>query len=127
VYVGTGEGDTDAIFASRLVNALPCYKGVGPIRSDDGGGSWYSEPSNPSLAGYSFYQIAVDPADRDHCVAATSNGLYERIPASGGGYQWQQRRTGIHSSVVATSSGGVTNWFAAAWSDKVYTSTGGTN
>ena len=111
--------------ASELVNALPCYKGVGPIRSDDGGATWNSEPSAPSLAGYSFYQIAVDPADRDHCVAATTNGLYERIPASSG-YQWQQRRTGVHSSVVATSSGGVTQWFAAAWGDKVYTSMNGT-
>jgi hypothetical protein len=50
VYVGTGEGDTDAIFNSRLVDALPCYRGVGPIRSDDGGATWNSEPSNPSLA-----------------------------------------------------------------------------
>ncbi|MGO9266259.1 MAG: hypothetical protein ACLQBA_15505 [Candidatus Binataceae bacterium] len=127
VYVGTGEGDTDAIFQSRLVDALPCYRGVGPIRSDDGGATWNSEPSNPSLAGYSFYQIAVDPANRDHCVAATSNGLYERIPAGGGSYQWQQRRTGSHSSVVVTSSGGVTQWFAGAWAGSVYTSTDGTN
>jgi len=129
VYVGTGEGDTDAIFSSRLVDALPCYKGVGPIRSDDGGVTWNSEPSNPSLAGYSFYEIAVDPADRDHCVAATSNGLYERIPipGGGGGYQWQQRRTGVHSSVLATSTGGNTYWFAAAWADQVYTSTDGAN
>ena len=125
VYVGTGEGDTDSIFSFRLVNALPCYKGVGPIRSDDGGATWNSEPSTPSLAGYSFYQIAVDPADRDHCVAATTNGLYERIPA-GGGYQWRQRRTGVHSSVVVTSSGGVSQWFAAAWGDKVYASVDGT-
>jgi len=129
VYVGTGEGDTDAIFASRLVNALPCYMGVGPIRSDDGGATWNSEPSNPSLAGFSFYQIAVDPANSDHCVAATSNGLYERIPISGGGgsYQWQQRRGGVHSSVVVTSSGGATQWFAGAWADQVYTSMDGTN
>jgi hypothetical protein len=127
VYVGTGEGDTDSIFAARLVNALPCYRGVGPIRSDNGGGTWNPEPSNPSLAGYSFYQIAVDPADRDHCVAATSNGLYERIPIGGGNYQWQQRRTGSHSSVVVTSTGGVTQWFAGAWGDQVYTSMDGTN
>jgi len=37
VYVGTGEGDTDALFAQRVVNALPAYRGIGPIRSDDGG------------------------------------------------------------------------------------------
>jgi len=127
IYVGTGEGDTDSIFSFRLVSYLPCYRGVGPIRSDDGGQTWNSEPSNPSLAGYSFYQIAVDPADRDHCVAATSNGLYERVSAGGSNYQWQQRRTGSHSSVVVTSTGGVTQWFAAAWGDQVYSSTDGTN
>jgi len=125
VYVGTGEGDTDFIFSDRLVEALPCYHGVGPIRSDDGGVTWVSEASNPSLAGYAFYQVAVDPADRDHCVAATSNGLYERI-STGGTYQWQQRRTGRHSSVVVTSNAGVTQWFAAAWGDEVYTSMDGT-
>src|SRR5665213_1500287 len=37
VYVGTGEGDTNAFFSQRIVNALPSYRGIGPIRSDDGG------------------------------------------------------------------------------------------
>jgi hypothetical protein len=125
VYVGTGEGDTDAIFTSRLVNALPAYRGVGPIRSDDGGVTWNSEASSPSLAGFSFYQIAVDPANRDHCVAATTNGLYERTP-SGGAYVWQQRMAGDFSSVAATSLGGVTQWFAAQWGGSVYSSSNGT-
>jgi hypothetical protein len=100
VYVGTGEGDTDAIFAARIVNALPAYRGIGPVRSDDGGASWVQETSSPSLSGFSFFKIAVDPADREHCVAATSNGLYERVPA-GGAFTWTQRRTAVHSSVVA--------------------------
>jgi hypothetical protein len=124
VYVGTGEGDTDAIFAFRLVNALPTYRGIGPILSDDGGLTWVQESSSPSLAGFSFYQIAVDPADREHCVAATTNGLYERVP-SGGGFTWTQRQTGIHTSVIVTSSGGTTRWFAAKNADVVYTSTDG--
>jgi len=38
VYVGTGEGDTSQLFRARIVNALPAYRGVGPLRSDDGGG-----------------------------------------------------------------------------------------
>ena len=100
IYVGTGEGDTDSVFNFRLVFALPCYHGVGPIRSDDGGVTWNSEASSPSLAGYAFYQIAVDPADRDHCVAATSSRLYERVSAGGGAYQWQQRRSGAHTSLA---------------------------
>jgi hypothetical protein len=125
VYVGTGEGDTDAIFGFRLVNALPAYRGIGPIRSDNGGANWVQEPSSPSLAGFSFFQIAVDPADRDHCVAATSNGLYERVPDAGGGFTWTRRRAGVHTSVIATSSGGTTRWFAAANADRVYSSTNG--
>jgi photosystem II stability/assembly factor-like uncharacterized protein len=99
IYVGTGEGDTDGIFSSRIVNALPAYRGIGPIRSDDGGASWVQEQSTPSLAGFSFFKIAVDPTDREHCVAATSNGLYERVP-SGGGFAWTRRRNGVHTSVV---------------------------
>ena len=94
VYVGTGEGDTDNLFANRIVNALPAYRGIGPIRSDDGGLTWVNEPSSPSLAGFSFFQIAVDPADPEHCVAATTNGLYERVPAAAGGSEWQRRRNG---------------------------------
>ena len=125
VYVGTGEGNTDAIFAFRIVGALPAYRGIGPIRSDDGGLNWQTETSSPSLAGFSFFQIAVDPANREHCVAATSNGLYERVP-SGGAFTWTRRRTGIHTSVIVTSSGGATRWFAAANAGLVFTSTTGT-
>jgi len=125
VYVGTGEGDVDAIFSSRITGALPAYRGIGPIRSDNGGGTWVLETSTPSLAGFAFYQIAVDPADPDHCVAATTNGLYERTPASGGGFQWVRRRTGRHSSVVVARTGGVTSWFAGVFGGAVFTSADG--
>ena len=36
VYVGTGEGDTDALFAQRIVNALPAYRGIGPSAATTG-------------------------------------------------------------------------------------------
>ena len=117
--------DTDALFASRIVNALPAYRGIGPIRSDDGGLTWAPEPSTPSLEGFAFFQIAVDPADPDHCVAATTNGLYERVPGTGGGFEWIRRRTGRHSSVVVARAAGVTNWFAAEFGGNVFRSTTG--
>ncbi len=63
--------------------------------------------------------------DPDHCVAATTNGLYERVPAAGGGFEWLQRRTGSHSAVVIARTGGVTNWFAAQFSGGVFVSTSG--
>ena len=90
VYVGTGEGDTNAIFSARVVSALPCYRGVGALRSDDGGGTWVNEPTasgSPTLAGAAFFSLAVDPANRENVVAATNVGLYRR-ELSGSTYQW---------------------------------------
>jgi photosystem II stability/assembly factor-like uncharacterized protein len=129
VYAGTGEGDVSDIFSQRFLSYLPCYRGVGPVRSDDGGSTWHTEAiaaGSPSLAGQSFYELAVDPGDRDNVVGATSAGLYHREPDGIGGYQWAQVRTGVHSDVVAARSGSTTTFFAAAWGDQVYSSPDGT-
>jgi hypothetical protein len=118
VYVGTGEGDTYALFANRIVNALPAYRGIGPIRSDDGGLNWIVEetvPGSPSLAGQAFFALAVDPGNRENVVAATTSGLYQRIIQADGSPGWIARRPGVHSSVVVASSAGVTKFFAAEW------------
>ena len=72
VYVGTGEGDTLQLFRSRVTRALPSYRGVGVIRSDDGGMNWVSEPSSPELAGEAFFALALDPSNRENVVAATT-------------------------------------------------------
>jgi photosystem II stability/assembly factor-like uncharacterized protein len=129
VYVGTGEGDTWAIFRSRIINALPAYRGIGPIRSDDGGVKWAVESvatGSPALAGQAFFSLAVHPTDRENVVAATSNGLYQRVRrASGAGYEWVQRRTKVHSSVVVASKGATTKFFAADWSGGVVSSADG--
>lgn len=125
VYVGTGEGATDQMFARRVTSALPSYRGVGPILSRDGGETWESESSTPDLAGFAFYALAVDPEDGDHVVAATTNGLYERVPSQDGGFHWLRRRKGVHSSVVVTSGGGQTRFYAAEWGEEVYQSSDG--
>jgi hypothetical protein len=127
VYVGTGEGETHDIFAARIVSALPAYRGIGPIRSDDGGATWISEATAagaPTLAGEAFFSIAVDPANREHVIAATSAGLYERV-ALGAGFEWTRVRPGVHSSVVAAGAGGSRKFFAAEWGKGVFSSSDG--
>ena len=74
-----------------------------------------------SLGGFACFQLAVDPADREHCVVATTNGLYERVP-SGASFTWQRRHTGAHTSVAVARAGGMTTWFAASNGDRVYSS-----
>jgi hypothetical protein len=115
VYVGTGEGDTLQLFRLRIINALPAYRGVGPIRSDDGGVNWFEEPSSPSLDGEAFFSIAVDPGDRENVVAGTTAGLYRREPAPWGGHAWQQRRAGVFPSVAVARAAGSTRFFCAEW------------
>jgi hypothetical protein len=127
VYVGTGEGDANRLFPMAGTTALPSYRGVGPLRSDDGGANWANEPTatgSPTLVGGAFFQLAVDPGDRENVVGATSAGLYRREWISGS-YQWAQKRSGVHSSVVVARSGGTTTFFAGAWGDTVYSSPDG--
>jgi hypothetical protein len=127
VYVGTGEGDSVWVQGSRVVGT-GAYFGVGPIRSDDGGASWQTEPvkpGSPPLAGKSFYRLAVDPADGERVVAATVVGLYRREPDSAGGYWWAQKKPGIFSSAVAAWRAGTTTFFAANYGGYVWTSLDG--
>lgn len=115
VYVGTGEGDTLQLFRSRVTAALPAYRGLGVIRTDDGGANWIVELSSPDLAGEAFFALAIDPGNRENVIGATTLGLYRRVPQAGGQFQWMQVRSGVHASVVAASSGGATRFFSAAW------------
>jgi photosystem II stability/assembly factor-like uncharacterized protein len=111
VYVGTGEGDTLQLFRSRVVGALPAYRGVGMIRTDDGGGTWIAESSVPDLAGEACFAIAVDPGNRENAIAGTTAGLYRRT-----GTQWTQLMPGVFPSVVVASGGGATRFYCAQWS-----------
>jgi photosystem II stability/assembly factor-like uncharacterized protein len=130
VFVGTGEGDTYAIFRQRITNALPAYRGIGPIRSDDGGATWITEAAaagSPTLAGKAFFALALDPNHAESVIAATTEGLYQRAIGAAGKPLWTQRRPGVHSSVVATSTAGVTRFFCAEWAKGVFQSQDGSN
>jgi hypothetical protein len=127
IYVGTGEGDTHQMFARRIVNALPAYRGIGPIRSDDGGTTWSVEPTaagSTDLAGKAFFALAVDAANRDNVVAATTDGLYQRVVTANGQAEWVCRRPGMHSAVVAAE--GATRFVAAEWGKGLVQSSDGT-
>jgi hypothetical protein len=103
VYVGTGEGDTYAMFKNRLVNAMPASRGVGPIRSDHGGSTWKSEATaagSPELAGQAFFALAGDPSNRENVVGATSEGLYQRVAAAAA------RRSGSNGARACIAASG---------------------
>ena len=118
LYVGTGEGGGGAYF------------GVGPISSIDGGINWITEftsPGSTSLAGRSFYALAIDPADVNKVVAATDRGLYRREADGAGGFHWTKKNTGSATtavtSVVVSRSGNVTSFYAAEHSGPISSST----
>ena len=128
VYVGTGEGDTDGLFRVRVTGALPSYRGIGPILSDDGGTTWTVEPTasgSPPLAGESFFALAVDPGNRENVLGATTKGLYQRVAKTGGGFEWVARKTGLFASVVMASTGGTTRFYASEWGKGVIHSSDG--
>src|SRR5260370_42518050 len=64
VYAGTGEGDNGSV------------RGVGLLRSDNGGSSWKQVPTN-DLVGYAIYDIAVDPGNPNHLFVGSAWTLFE--------------------------------------------------
>ncbi|HUZ00757.1 MAG TPA: hypothetical protein VMU89_10430 [Thermomicrobiaceae bacterium] len=94
VYAGTGEGD----FFSRL--------GVGLLRSTDGGTNWSMLTTAP-FSGIGFYDLAVDPLNANHLLAATTGGLYE---STNGGTVWTIRHNqrtwdlSMHPAVIGDPS-----------------------
>jgi photosystem II stability/assembly factor-like uncharacterized protein len=122
VFVGTGEGDTNQLFRERIVNALPTYHGVGPIRTDDGGRTWVSERAaagSPDLAGEAFFGLAIDPTQPDNVIGATTAGLYQRQIAADATPQWVKRDDGVYSAVVVALGPNGLTFFAGKWGDRV--------
>jgi photosystem II stability/assembly factor-like uncharacterized protein len=64
LYIGSGEGG----FAQDFI------PGIGLLRSDDGGETWWL-PDH--VVASQFYALSVDPRDPDRVVAATNQGLLE--------------------------------------------------
>lgn len=81
VYAGTGEGDGTLIDDENLL-------GVGFVRSTDGGETWTHVTSKP-FERSGFYDLAVDPRNASHILAATTEGLFRSLDS---GISWQRKR-----------------------------------
>jgi len=119
VYAGTGEGDST--FPSTPTNLL----GVGILRSTDGGTTWAVLATAP-FEQTGFYDIAIDPLNGNHLLAATSVRLFE---STNGGTSWSQRRAqrtwsiSIHPPVAGDPNS--TKEIFAGCVDGVFRSTSG--
>jgi ligand-binding sensor domain-containing protein len=111
VYCGTGEGNAwyNAPF------------GVGILRSVDGGTTWLTHCTNP-FVGQGFYDLDIDPANGQHLIAATTNGLYV---STDGGINWIQRKSSTTWSLSIAPAGGASAEILAACSDGLWSSTDG--
>jgi photosystem II stability/assembly factor-like uncharacterized protein len=121
VFAGTGEGNV-ATGSNKNVRA------AGLLASTDGGKTWSAVPGTP-FVGVSFFRIVVDPADGQHLLAATTNGLYES-PDSG--TTWNRRRTAFtwdvsKHPVVPTNPATGDEVFAATADGLLRSSNGGTS
>ncbi|MGK7906077.1 MAG: hypothetical protein AB4040_02455 [Synechococcus sp.] len=113
VYCGTGEGN--AWYNAPL--------GVGILRSSDGGTTWVTLCTNP-FVGQGFYDLIVDPADGQHLLAGTTNGLYV---STDGGVTWIQRRAVETWSLSIAPGGSPSAEIIAGCIDGLWSSPNGGN
>jgi photosystem II stability/assembly factor-like uncharacterized protein len=121
VFAGTGEGNV-ATTPNTNVRA------AGLLLSADGGTTWAVVPATP-FVGVSFFRLVVDPADGNHLLAATTDGLYE---SANGGSNWDRRRTArtwdLSRHPIVPTNPATGNEVLAASADGLLRSTnGGTN
>jgi hypothetical protein len=86
VYCGLGEGN------------WWWWLGAGVLRSTDGGTSWTTLCTDP-FVGKGFHDLAVDPADGRHLIAATTGGLYDSVDV---GLNWEQRHAPVSWALAVT-------------------------
>jgi len=77
VYIGSGEAGLGSFF-------IP---GIGLLRSDDGGETWFL-PQPGEVVAEQFFALSVDPRDDDRVLAATERGLFA---TTDGGVTWDLR------------------------------------
>ncbi len=77
VYIGSGEAGLGSFFVP----------GIGLLRSDDGGETWFL-PQPGEIVAEQFFALSVDPRNEDHVLAATEKGLFG---TTDGGLSWDLR------------------------------------
>jgi photosystem II stability/assembly factor-like uncharacterized protein len=77
VYLGSGEAGLGSFFVP----------GIGLLRSDDGGETWFL-PQPDEIVAEQFFALSVDPRNEDRLLAATERGLFA---TSDGGTTWENR------------------------------------
>jgi len=92
-YVGTGEGDTLVAGGSGYI------PGIGILRSDDGGESWYLPGQENDPVSDVFFALNVDPENDEIVFAATEKGL---LRSEDGGTTWQTMIASGSSSYAFT-------------------------
>lgn len=102
LYLGTGEG----------TGAIDDFRGTGMWLSTDGGTTWVEEPARldthptgglNALEGYGVLAMALDPADHEHVVAATTRGLFRRS-GSGSAAMWTREAMPGGSGLPSTAA-----------------------
>jgi len=78
IYVGSGEGGI----------AIDFIPGIGLLRSDDDGETWFLPAGPDQVAASQFFALSVDPEDPDSLLAATNQGL---LASQDGGLTWDNR------------------------------------
>jgi len=112
-YLGSGEGDT------MLAGGSGYIPGIGILRSDDGGESWYLPGQDSDPVAELFFALNVDPSNDEIVFAATEKGLQR---SEDGGAHWQTLlSTGSGSyayTEILRSSSNPDLMFAAQWCER---------
>jgi hypothetical protein len=104
-YAGSGEGN----FYANL--------GAGVYMSSDGGTTWKVRARAP-FVGAGFYDLVVDPVNRNILYAATTIGFYVSTNA---GTSWSRKRAGKCWDITVHPAGGA-NEILAAFADGLFAS-----
>jgi photosystem II stability/assembly factor-like uncharacterized protein len=103
IYVGTGEGN---LAVRRFIRygdrPISGDRGIGLLRSTDGGASW-SVTGRQEFFGEAFFEFATTPADPSLLFAATTAGLFQSRDRGQTWHQMEPFKAASNEQKIATS------------------------